>query len=94
MAVANVRGGAHVAEMSLEIRGEHSGVDGGGEFLVLRPIAGGVTGRFAGLADADSFQLPEIWIYAEDEDSGVANGRRRFRRDVFVVHAGGNGFPL
>jgi len=41
--------------VSFEIRGEHSGVDGGGEFLALRPIACGVAGGFAGLTDANSF---------------------------------------
>ena len=94
MAVVDVGGGAHVAEVSLEVRCEHAGVDGSGEFVALRPIAGGVTAGFAGLGDADGFELPEIGIDAKDKDSGVADGRRGLSDDVLVVEAGSDGLPI
>jgi len=94
VAIVDVCSGAHVAEMSLEVCGEHTGVDGGGEFVMLRPIASGVAGGFAGLADANGFELPEVGVGAEDEDSGVADGGGSFGHDVFVVEAGSDGFPV
>jgi len=92
--VVDVRDRAHVAKMSLEVRREHACVDGGGEFVALRPIAGGVAAGFAGLADANSFQLPKIWVDAEDKDSGVADERWSLSGDVLVVEAGSDGLPI
>jgi hypothetical protein len=94
MAVVDVGSGAHVAEVSFEVGGKHTGVNCGGEFVLLRPIAGAVAGGFAGLADAKGFELPEVRIDAEDENARVANGGRRSSRNILVVHAGRDGFPI
>jgi hypothetical protein len=58
MAVVDVRAGAHIAEVRLVVRREHSGVNRRGKIVALRPVAGGMSCGFASLTDTDGFQLP------------------------------------
>src|SRR5690242_1002565 len=94
MAVVDVAGRAHVAEVRLVICGEHSCVNGSGEFVTLRPRTCRMSRGFARLRDAYSFQLPLARIYAEDEDARIADRAGMLCGHVLEVHTRSESFPI
>jgi len=76
--VIHVATGTRVADMGRVVGGEHAGIDGRGEIVILAPIFRGLERGFARLARADEFQFPAFGIDAQDRDPGVAD-RCRFR---------------